>query len=166
MKRILVAEDEQAIREFVVINLKRAGYDAFEAVNGEQALEIYEKENGNFDVAVLDIMMPGAYDGLAVCRELRKKSGSIGIIMLTARTQEMDKVNGLMMGADDYVTKPFSPSELVARVDAVYRRVALAEMRQENNFKEEIRSGEFALNLRNRALMKKGHHLQEGFAAI
>ena len=156
MKKILVAEDEQAIREFVVINLKRAGYDAYEAVNGEQALEIYEREGGDIDVAVLDIMMPGAYDGLAVCRELRKKSGNIGIIMLTARTQEMDKVSGLMMGADDYVTKPFSPSELVARVDAVYRRVALAEMRSENNFREEIRSGDFSLNLRNRMLMKKG----------
>ncbi|CAB1242441.1 Transcriptional regulatory protein WalR [Ruminococcaceae bacterium BL-6] len=156
MKRILVAEDEQAIREFVVINLKRAGYEVTEAENGEQALELYERENGAFDVAVLDIMMPGAYDGLAVCRELRQKSGSIGIILLTARTQEMDKVSGLMMGADDYVTKPFSPSELVARVDAVYRRVALEEMRTENNFKEEIRSGDFSLNLRNRALMKKG----------
>ena len=100
--------------------------------------------------------MPGKYDGLAVCKELRKQSGSIGIIMLTARTQEMDKVSGLMMGADDYVTKPFSPSELVARVDAVYRRVALAQMRDENNFKEEIRSGDFALNLRNRTLMKRG----------
>lgn len=160
MKKILVAEDEQAIREFVVINLKRAGYDPYEAVNGEQALEIYEREGGNFDVAVLDIMMPGAYDGLAVCRELRKKSGTIGIIMLTARTQEMDKVNGLMMGADDYVTKPFSPSELVARVDAVYRRVALAEMRQENHFKEEIVSGEFSLNLRNHTLMKKGKPIE------
>ena len=156
MKRILVAEDEQAIREFVVINLKRAGYEVTEAENGEQALELYERENGAFDVAVLDIMMPGAYDGLAVCRELRQKSGSIGIILLTARTQEMDKVSGLMMGADDHVTKPFSPSELVARVDAVYRRVALEEMRTENNFKEEIRSGDFSLNLRNRALMKKG----------
>ena len=156
MKRILVAEDEQTIREFVVINLKRAGYECFEASNGEEALEIYERENGNFDVAVLDIMTPGAYDGLAVCRELSKKSGSIGIIMLTARTQEMDKVTGLMMGADDYVTKPFSPSELVARVDAIYRRVAIAEMRMDNNFKEEIRSGEFSLNLRSRALMKRG----------
>jgi two-component system response regulator RegX3 len=156
MKKILVAEDEQAIREFVVINLKRAGYDAYEAENGEQALEIYEREGGNFDIAVLDIMMPGQYDGLAVCKELRRQSGSIGIIMLTARTQEMDKVSGLMMGADDYVTKPFSPSELVARVDAVYRRVALAEMRTENNFKEELRSGEFSLNLRNRSLLKRG----------
>lgn len=156
MKKILVAEDEQAIREFVVINLKRAGYDPYEAASGEEALEIYNREGGDFDVAVLDIMMPGKYDGLAVCRELRAKSGQIGIILLTARTQEMDKVNGLMMGADDYVTKPFSPSELVARVDAVYRRVALEQMRNDNHFREEIRSGDFALNLRSRTLMKKG----------
>jgi len=156
MKKILVAEDEQAIREFVVINLKRAGYDVFEAQNGEQALEIYEREGGNFDVAILDIMMPGQYDGLAVCKQLRQKNSSIGIILLTARTQELDKVSGLMMGADDYVTKPFSPSELVARVDAIYRRVALEEMRTDNNFTEEIRSGDFSLNLRNRALMKNG----------
>lgn len=155
MKRILVAEDEDAIREFVVINLQRAGYEVVEANCGEAALQKYEQENGNFDVAILDIMMPGI-DGFAVCRELRQKSGNIGIIMLTARTQEMDKVSGLMLGADDYVTKPFSPSELVARVDALYRRVALAEVRAENNFQEEIRSGEFALNLRNRTLRKKG----------
>ena len=154
MKKILVAEDEQAIREFVVINLKRAGYDAYEASNGEEALEIYEREKGDFDVAVLDIMMPVKYDGLAVCKTLRQKSGNIGIILLTARTQEMDKVTGLMMGADDYVTKPFSPSELVARVDAIYRRVALAAVRTENNFKEQLVSGEFTLNLRNRTLMK------------
>ncbi|HIU32551.1 MAG TPA: response regulator transcription factor [Candidatus Caccousia avistercoris] len=160
MKKILVAEDEQAIREFVVINLKRAGYDTLEAGSGDEAMEIYERENGNIDVALLDIMMPGSLDGLAVCRQLREKSGSIGIILLTARTQEMDKVSGLMMGADDYVTKPFSPSELVARVDAVYRRVALEQMRNENNFKEEIRSGEFVLNLRNRSLMKAGKPIE------
>jgi len=160
MKKILVAEDEQAIREFVVINLKRAGYDAYEASNGEEALEIYNREGGDIDVAVLDIMMPGKYDGLAVCKELRQKSGSIGIILLTARTQEMDKISGLMMGADDYVTKPLSPSELVARVDAVYRRVALEQMRNENNFKEEIRSGDFSLNLRNRTLMKNGTQIE------
>ena len=111
-------------------------------------------------MALLDIMMPGKLDGLAVCRQLREKSGSIGIILLTARTQEMDKVSGLMMGADDYVTKPFSPSELVARVDAVYRRVALEQMRNENNFREEIRSGEFVLNLRNRSLMKAGKPIE------
>ena len=160
MKKILVAEDEQAIREFVVINLKRAGYDTLEAGSGDEALRIYERENGNIDVALLDIMMPGELDGLAVCRRLREKSGSIGIILLTARTQEMDKVSGLMMGADDYVTKPFSPSELVARVDAVYRRVALEQTRSENNFKEEIRSGEFVLNLRNRSLTKSGKPIE------
>ncbi len=160
MNKILVAEDEQAIREFVVINLRRAGYDTLEAGTGEEALEIYERENGSIDVALLDIMMPGQLDGLAVCRQLREKSGSIGIILLTARTQEMDKVRGLMMGADDYVTKPFSPSELVARVDAVYRRVALEQMRNENNFREEIRSGEFVLNLRNRSLMKAGKPIE------
>ena len=138
MKRILVVEDEDAIREFVVINLQRAGYDV---------------------VAILDIMMPGI-DGLTVCKELRKKSGNLGIIMLTAKTQEMDKVTGLMLGADDYVTKPFSPSELVARVDSLYRRVAIAEMREENNFQEELVSGDFVLNLRNRALKKKGRMIE------
>ena len=122
MKKILVAEDEQNIREFVVINLKRAGYDCVEAASGEEALRVYEQAGGDFDVAVLDIMMPGSLDGLAVCKELRQKNATIGIIMLTAKTQEMDKVTGLMTGADDYVTKPFSPAELTARVDALMRR--------------------------------------------
>ncbi len=154
MKTILVAEDEQAIREFVVINLKRAGYETLEASSGDKALEIYESQGQDIDVAVLDIMMPGTNDGLAVCKELRRRSGSIGIIMLTAKTQEMDKVGGLMLGADDYVTKPFSPSELVARVDAVYRRVALERERSRSNFSEELRSGDFVLNLRSRTLLK------------
>lgn len=160
MKRILVAEDEQTIREFIVINLERAGYETYEASSGDEALAIYEKEEGNFDMAVLDIMMPGKLDGLAVCRELRRQNKSIGIILLTARTQEMDKVGGLMMGADDYVTKPFSPSELVARVDAIYRRVALSELRTGNDFKEEIHSGSFALNLRNHVLLKDGSPIE------
>ena len=155
MKTILVAEDEQAIREFVVINLKRAGYDTREAANGEEALRIYDKEGQSIDIAVLDIMMPGQFDGLAVCKELRRKSGSIGAILLTAKTQEMDKVSGLMMGADDYVTKPFSPSELVARVDAVYRRVALEEMRTHSSRREGLRSGGFVLSLRSRALLRR-----------
>ena len=154
MKKILVVEDEAAIREFVVINLQRAGYDVTEADCGEKALQIYA-ESPDFDVAVLDIMMPGI-DGITVCKELRKQSNEIGIIMLTAKTQEMDKITGLMTGADHYVTKPFSPSELVARVDAVYRRVALAQMRSDNKFKEELRSGEFILNMRNRTLLKRG----------
>lgn len=159
MKKILVAEDEDTIREFVVINLRRSGYEVFEAPTGEEALEIYEKENGRIDIALLDIMMPGI-DGFTVCRELRKKSSTMGIMMLTARTQEMDKVSGLMIGADDYMTKPFSPSELVARVDALYRRVALAEMRAGNDFQEERKSGEFVLNLRNRTLKKNGQPIE------
>ncbi|HIY26468.1 MAG TPA: response regulator transcription factor [Candidatus Acutalibacter pullistercoris] len=154
MRKILVAEDEQNIREFVVINLQRAGYRTVEAETGDQALVLYDREGGDFDVAVLDIMMPGSHDGLAVCKELRRRNSSIGIIMLSAKTQEMDKVSGLMMGADDYVTKPFSPSELVARVDAVYRRVALATDKGESGVRDELVSGEFSLNLRNRSFLK------------
>ena len=134
MKKILVCEDEAAIRDFVVINLTRAGYDVVEADCGEAALQKYEENNGDFDVAILDVMMPGI-DGFQVCKELRNRNGGIGIIMLSAKTQEMDKVTGLMLGADDYVTKPFSPSELLARVDSLYRRVALAQSHSENNFK-------------------------------
>ena len=159
MKKILVCEDEAAIRDFVVINLRRAGYEVVEADCGEMALEKYEEHNGDFDVAILDIMMPGI-DGLQVCKELRNKNSGIGIIMLSARTQEMDKVTGLMLGADDYITKPFSPSELTARVDSLYRRVSLSEQKSENNFKEELQSGIFTLNLRNRALMKNGKMIE------
>ncbi len=159
MKKILVCEDEATIRDFVVINLTRAGYDVVEATSGEEALQKYEEHGGDFDVAILDIMMPGI-DGFEVCKELRRKNGGIGIIMLTARTQEMDKVTGLMLGADDYVTKPFSPSELVARVDALHRRVMLAQQRNENHFKEELKSGDFVLNLRNRALLKNGKMIE------
>ena len=159
MKKILVCEDEAAIRDFVVINLRRAGYEVVEADCGEAGLQKYEEHGGDFDVAILDIMMPGM-DGLQVCKELRNKNGNIGIIMLSACTQEMDKVTGLMLGADDYVTKPFSPSELTARVDSLYRRIALAQQRAENNFKEEMKSGIFTLNLRNRSLTKNGKQIE------
>ena len=159
MKRILIAEDEDAIREFEVINLQRSGYEVIDTDSGEKALEMFDRYNGDFDLAVLDIMLPGI-DGMKVCKELRKKSDSIGIILLTAKTQEMDKISGLMLGADDYITKPFSPSELVARVDALYRRVALNVMRIENKFQEEIKFGEFVLNLKNRALKKHGHIIE------
>ena len=91
MRKILVAEDEQNIREFVVINLVRAGYQVTEAENGDQALQLYRDQDGGFDIAILDIMMPGRNDGLAVCRELRRQNSSIGIIMLSARTQESDR---------------------------------------------------------------------------
>ena len=157
MRRVLVAEDETFIREFIVINLKRGGYETVEAENGEEAMRIFNEQGGNFQIAILDIMMPGSMDGLAVCKEIRKRSNTIGIIMLTARTQEMDKVSGLMLGADDYITKPFSPSELVARVDSLNRRVEMLEsgMRAVPN-DEEITLGEFTLNLRRRMLLKNG----------
>ena len=134
MKKVLVCEDESAIRDFVVINLQRAGYDVVEADSGEAALKRYDENGGDFDVAILDVMLPGI-DGFQVCKELRNKNGGLGIIMLSAKTQEMDKVTGLMLGADDYVTKPFSPSELLARVDSLHRRVSLAQANAENNFK-------------------------------
>lgn len=151
MKKILVVEDEANIREFVVINLQRAGYEVLEAGSAEEALEIYSSMPGGIDIALLDIMLPGM-DGVALCRTIRKEDSNIGIIMLTARTQEMDKVGGLMMGADDYVTKPFSPSELVARVDALHRRVARSV--SSSGYSEELRSGSFVLNIRSRTL----HH--------
>ena len=159
MKRILVCEDEASIRELVVINLKRSGYEVVEAGSGEEALKKFDEDRDGIDMALLDIMLPGM-DGFAVCRELRQRSESMGIIMLTARTQEMEKVGGLMMGADDYVTKPFSPSELVARVDALQRRVAAVRARNEVNYLEELHSGDFILNLRSRTLKKRGQPVE------
>ncbi len=160
MKKVLVAEDEESIREFIVINLTRSGYDVMQAENGAVALDIFQKEGGDFDVAILDIMMP-EMDGLTVCKELRQRSSDLGIIMLSARTQEMDKVTGLLVGADDYVTKPFSPSELMARVDAVYRRVEMTRgFRKNDTTGETIRLDEFELNLRNRTLSKSGNLIE------
>ena len=161
MKRILVAEDERSIREFIVINLVRNGFDVVEADNGETALRLYDENNGNFDVALLDIMMPKV-DGLEVCKQLRKKSSTLGIIILTAKTQEMDKVTGLLVGADDYVTKPFSTSELMARIDAVYRRVTVNRVYAEQSREKgnSIELGEFVLNLRSRSLTKNSKQIE------
>ena len=155
MKKVLVAEDESSIREFVVINLKRNGYDVVEAADGAQAIEKYKACNGDIDVAILDIMMPYV-DGLEVCKQLRAMNANLGIIMLTAKTQEMDKVSGLLIGADDYVTKPFSPSELMARVDVLYRRVEMSAGLADSSHANVITSGEFELNIRNRTLTKNG----------
>ncbi len=151
-KRVLVAEDEQAIREFIVINLKRAGYETIEAADGLEALQQYENCSGDIAVALLDIMMPNM-DGLEVCKRLREKNNVLGIMMLTAKTQEMDKVSGLLNGADDYVTKPFSPSELMARVDAIYRRVAMLEKSAAVD-DDSIVLGKFALNSKNMTFTK------------
>ena len=153
MKKVLIAEDEAAIREIIAITLKRAGYEVTEACDGQQAIDTYNSKNGAFDVVLLDIMMPN--DGLEVCKTLRNQSSTVGIIMLTAKTQEMDKVSGLLMGADDYITKPFSPSELMARVDSVYRRVAMNTQPPAQPVKaEKIIIEPFELNLRNRTLYK------------
>ncbi len=153
MKKILVCEDEDAIREFVVINLQRSGYTVVDVNCGEEALRVFEEEDGNFDVVLLDIMMPGI-DGFEVCRALREQSDTLGIIMLSAKTQETDKVSGLMIGADDYVTKPFSPSELVARVDAVYRRVSM--LGGGIGIPRVLESGCFSLNRKSRIVSKNG----------
>lgn len=161
MKRILIAEDESAIRDFIVINLRRSGYDVVEAENGRQAVEKYDECDGDFDIALLDIMMP-ELDGLEVCKYLRQKSSTIGIIMLTAKSQEMDKVTGLLVGADDYVIKPFSPSELMARVDAIYRRVSVnKELTDKSKSSGDVMtSGEFSLNMRTRSLNKNGEDIE------
>ncbi len=156
MKKILVLEDEENIRSFVVINLKRAGYETIEAGTGEEALTKL-KENPGIKVALLDIMLPGI-DGFEVCRRIRAMDSKIGIIMLTARTQEMDKVTGLMTGADDYVTKPFSPAELTARVDALIRRTGGGEEPASNG--DELWHAPFLLNVRNRTLEKNGQRVK------
>lgn len=154
MKKVLVLEDEASIRSFVVINLKRAGYEAVEAETGAEALNQL-RLNPDVKVALLDIMLPDM-DGFEVCRRIRAGNSRIGIIMLTARTQEMDKVTGLMTGADDYVTKPFSPAELTARIDALYRRTGGDEVQDSG----EVRQPPFLLNTRNRTLEKSGERIR------
>ena len=158
MRKVLVLEDETNIRSFVVINLKRAGYDTIEAGTGEEALALIQK-NPDVQVALLDIMLPGEIDGFEVCRRIRAGNPQVGIIMLTARTQEMDKVSGLMTGADDYVTKPFSPAELTARVDALFRRTGGAPVRDV----DELSQPPFLLNTRNRTLEKNGKRVKLTF---
>lgn len=120
MKKILVLEDEANIRSFVVINLRRSGFEPIEAENGEMALEKL-KVNPDICLALLDVMLPDI-DGFEVCRRIRATGSKMGIIMLTAKSQEIDKVTGLMTGADDYVTKPFSLAVLLAKTKAVIRR--------------------------------------------
>ena len=154
MKKVLVLEDESSIRSFVVINLRRGGYEPIEAETGAQAFEQLRR-NPDVKVALLDIMLPDI-DGFEVCRRIRAADPHMGIIMLTARTQEMDKVTGLMTGADDYVTKPFSPAELTARVDALYRRVGGDDVEETG----ELTRGPFKLNTRNRTLEKNGERVK------
>ena len=166
MKKVLVLEDESSIRSFIVINLRRAGYDVIEAESGEEALERL-KEHPDTKVALLDIMLPGI-DGFEVCRRIRATGSKMGIIMLTAKSQEIDKVTGLMTGADDYVTKPFGMMELVSRIKAVLRRsgagndagdeeiLALGEIAMDTRRHQVTVAGEpVALTLKEYELLKK-----------
>ena len=155
MKKILVLEDEANIRSFVVINLRRSGYEPIEAETGAEALEKI-KVNPDVCLALLDVMLPDI-DGFEVCRRIRATGSKMGIIMLTAKSQEIDKVTGLMTGADDYVTKPFSPAELTARVDALIRRLGVDD---DEKASVEVTSGPFVLNTRNRTLEKNGVRLK------
>lgn len=121
MAKVLIVEDEADIREFLVINLKRAGFNSMEAGTGMESIDMIQS-GLSFDIILLDVMLPDI-DGFTVLKRMRELEVSAGIIMLTARSQEIDKVHGLTLGADDYVVKPFSPSELIARIDALLRRI-------------------------------------------
>lgn len=150
MKKILVAEDEDAIREFITLNLVHSGYSVLEAEDGEKAISYFEEERENIDLVLLDVMMPGK-SGIEVCKYIRDLSSNTGIIILSAKAQEQDKIFGLYSGADDYITKPFSVTELLARVDSVYRRVRLNKDLM-NTLSDEIVCGEFVLNTKKRAV--------------
>lgn len=155
MPKILLLEDDLSIRGLVKINLIREGYEVLEAETGEKALVLF-KDNPDIEIALLDVMLPGM-NGFEVCDALRKKSQLIGIMMLTAKAQEIDKVMGLDHGADDYITKPFSPVELVARVNALYRRIRVNE---EKYIEEVIRDGVFEVNVNTRQCFKNGRDIE------
>jgi len=156
MKRLLVVEDEYAIRDLLTLNLTRVGYNVEAVESSEKALEIFINDPDRFDIAVLDIMLPGI-SGFELCERIRRKNQVIGIIMLTARTMEPDKVKALAIGADDYVTKPFSLNELIARVDAVYRRTLIGAPKQAEG--KELVCGDFVLDMASRLLIKRGKPL-------
>ena len=163
MRKILVVEDEDAIREVVALNLRLAGYEVTEAASAEQALAVFSPSAG-FDVAVLDIMLPGM-NGFSLCETIRRDSASIGIIMLSAKTLETDKIKGLSIGADDYMTKPFSVSELLARVEALVRRVGrqgASSAAPEPDGR--MVSGGFVLDQKSRVLYKNGTPIDLFFA--
>ena len=153
-KTILIVEDEQNIVDILSFNLSREGYQTLEALDGPTGLQLALEQNP--DLILLDLMLPGM-DGFEVCRRIRATNTKIGIIMLTARSQEMDKVTGLMTGADDYVTKPFSPAELTARVDALIRRSSGGTQELPPGT---ISQPPFLLNTRNRTLEKNGQRVK------
>jgi DNA-binding response OmpR family regulator len=151
METVLVVDDEPTIRDVVVQYLRREGYATLEAGDGDAARELLEREWPN--LVVLDLMLPGT-DGLALCRWIRGRS-QLPVIMLTARGEESDRIVGLELGADDYVTKPFSPRELVARVRSVLRRSAAADERPD----ERVRFGDIEIDAAAREVRKRGNTL-------
>lgn len=150
-KRILVVDDEPSIVELIRVNLEDAGYEVDEAADGLAALDRLNQKP--FDLIVLDLMLPGV-DGFEVCRRVRRSS-SVPIIMLTAKADEIDRVLGLEMGADDYITKPFSPREFLARVKAVFRRIPEQQISE-----KAIHYGRMVLNLERRSADVDGNRLQ------
>ncbi|QQZ08407.1 response regulator transcription factor [Heyndrickxia vini] len=149
MSSILLLEDEMSIRSFISLNLKKANLTVYEAETGEEALELF-RAHPDLDIALLDVMLPGI-DGFDVCKEIRKKDQRIGIIMLTAKAQEDDKVIGLDTGADDYITKPFSMKELEARISSLLRRIKAIEAVPKQNV---ISIPPFSLDKNNNTITK------------
>ena len=155
MKRVLVVEDEASIREMVALNLKMAGWEVVEAPSAERALELMHSGE-RCDAALLDIMLPGM-DGLSLCETIRRGDSDIGIIIVSAKGQESDKIRGLSIGADDYITKPFSVSELVARLEALTRRIKRGGVpAKPAGEQEQLISGPFVLDEKSRMLYKNG----------
>ena len=154
MKRVLVVEDEASIREMLTLNLKMAGWEVLEAGSAERALELMHREEP-CDAALLDIMLPGM-DGLSLCETIRRDNNDIGIIIVSAKGQESDKIRGLSIGADDYITKPFSVSELVARLEALTRRIKRSGSPKAEAEPEQLVSGPFVLDENSRVLYKAG----------
>lgn len=154
MKRVLVVEDERSIREMIALNLGMGGFEVLEAESAEQALTLLAR-SAPCDAAILDVMLPGM-NGFSLCESIRTTDNAIGIIILSAKSQESDKIKGLSIGADDYMTKPFSVSELLARVSALCRRVNRAAESAEQAPAEKLISGEFCLDETSRMLLKNG----------
>ena len=152
-KTVLIVEDERAIVEILKFNLKREGYETLEALDGQTGLQLAQTEDP--DLILLDVMLP-KMNGFDICKTLRGENRTTPIIMLTAREEEMDKVFGLETGADDYMTKPFSPAELTARIDALYRRIG-SDTQSDS---VELTQGPFVLNTRNRTLDKEGKRIK------
>ena len=160
MVKVLVVEDEASIREMIALNLRLAGMEAVEADSAEAALPLLEQRPG-CDAAILDVMLPGM-NGFSLCETIRRTDQQIGIIILSAKGQEQDKIRGLSIGADDYMTKPFSVSELLARVEALCRRVIRTKEEDSNGNTPlgTLTSGEFVLDENRRVLLKAGQPIE------